>query len=318
MTSDLLADLLLRLRQPNVRDLAWTLLSPPLLAGAGGRQRHPLAASRWLATPDLLADWLLRLDAQPAALLAWLANRSIRRLGLYYESLWQFALGQAPDVVLLAANLPIRQAGQTLGELDLLVRDAEGVHHLELAVKFYLGLGGPRAATHARWVGPGAEDRLDLKLEHLYQRQLLLPSRTEAREQVRALVRGDVRSHFWLGGYLFAPWPDGCTAPTDALRLHGHWLHRSAWPHHQARSAIGGWQPLPRQSWLAPASLPPGAVWSVQRGQDWLMQLPPRQPAQLLVRLLPCRSGYWHECERLFLLPDHWPDPTSALFRPQS
>ncbi|WP_369603937.1 DUF1853 family protein, partial [Klebsiella quasipneumoniae] len=39
---------------------------------------------------------------------------------------------------LLAANLPIRRAGHTLGELDMLIRDRDGVHHLELAIKLYL------------------------------------------------------------------------------------------------------------------------------------------------------------------------------------
>ena len=58
---------------------------------------------------------------------------------MYYERLWQYALCQAPDLQLIAANLPIRQNGSTLGELDLLFCDDQGVHHLELAIKLYLG-----------------------------------------------------------------------------------------------------------------------------------------------------------------------------------
>ena len=134
-----LADLPGRLQHPQVRDLAWTILSPALLEQAPWQQRHPLAASCWNGNPGLLADWLLLLDADAALLEAWLARRSVRRLGLYYEQLWQFVLAQTPDIQLLATNLPIRDGGQTLGELDLLFRDREGVHHLELAVKFYLG-----------------------------------------------------------------------------------------------------------------------------------------------------------------------------------
>ncbi len=160
------------LTQQPVRDLAWVLLSPPLL-DEGWQQRHPLSASAWWASPDLLADWLRQLDRQPAPLQDWLARHSIRRLGLYYERLWQFALLNAPGVELLAANLPVRQAGHTLGELDLLLRDAEGVFHLELAVKFYLGLAGDGQA-HDRWLGPDSQDRLDLKIAHLCQRQLPL------------------------------------------------------------------------------------------------------------------------------------------------
>ena len=115
-----LAELSSLLRHPQVRDLAWTLLSPALLSEAPLRQRHPLTASRWHREPELLATWLLSQDAEPSMLEAWLSQRSNRRLGLYYERLWQYALCQAPDIQLLAANLPIRQNGSTLGELDLL------------------------------------------------------------------------------------------------------------------------------------------------------------------------------------------------------
>ncbi|MGH8352425.1 MAG: DUF1853 family protein, partial [Pseudomonas sp.] len=164
-----LTDLPRQLHQPQVRDLAWVLLSPPLLSAAPWPQRHPLSASAWARTPGQLADWLLGLERDSAELEAWLAQNSVRRLGLYYERLWQFALRAAPGIELLAANLPIRQAGQTLGELDLLLRDREGVHHLELAIKLYLGPPQADGRDPAHWLGPGSRDRLDLKLDHLSQ-----------------------------------------------------------------------------------------------------------------------------------------------------
>src|SRR5690606_2117149 len=166
---DLLHDLLPSLRTPAVRDLSWALLSPPLLGETTKVQRHPLQASRWAGQPQRLADWFMQHDRDAGALLAWLAETPARRLGLYYERLWQFALHAAPDVEVVAANLPIRHNGHTLGELDLLLRDDEGEHHLELAVKFYLGTNGCDAAD---WLGPGSHDRLDLKLSHLAHHQL--------------------------------------------------------------------------------------------------------------------------------------------------
>ena len=77
-----LSDLLPALSQPLVRDLAWTLLSPPLLADSDWPQRHPLAGSGWARQPGRLADWLRRLDEQPAELHDWLAQGPVRRLGL--------------------------------------------------------------------------------------------------------------------------------------------------------------------------------------------------------------------------------------------
>lgn len=108
-----LDDLLSQLRQPTVRDLAWTLLSPGLLQPGNLPLRHPLAASEWTARPVLLHAWLLQQERDSQALLAWLDKGRSRRLGHYYERLWQFALQHAPGVQLLAANLPIRQNGQT-------------------------------------------------------------------------------------------------------------------------------------------------------------------------------------------------------------
>jgi len=60
--SELLHDLMLELRTPAVRDLAWALLSPALLAKTTSAQRHPLQASCWMQQPPQLADWLAQQD----------------------------------------------------------------------------------------------------------------------------------------------------------------------------------------------------------------------------------------------------------------
>ncbi|EIK53654.1 hypothetical protein YO5_15125 [Stutzerimonas stutzeri TS44] len=311
MSISSLYDLPARLLDPQVRDLAWAIVSPPLLGGCARAQRHPLAASRWLAAPELLADWLLRQDSDPSALHGWLARRSIRRLGLYYERLWQFVLCQVPDVELLAANLPIRQAGHTLGELDLLLRDAEGVHHLELAVKFYLGLDQGDGHRHDHWLGPGSHDRLDLKLTHLSQHQLPLAATAPATVLLRELTCQPVRSSFWLGGYLFRPWPSGCAHPADCnpQHLHGRWLRQAQWPALMQSQPAARWQPLVRQRWLAPARLDADHLWTPGVFADWLASAPATTQPRLLVRLEADASACWVERERLFLVGDDWPNP---------
>lgn len=304
-----LADLSTRLCQPYVRDLAWTVLSPPLLAQVPCIQRHPLAASCWSSKPGMLADWLLRLDQQPAGLEAWLSQHSTRRLGTYYERLWQFALCNAPDVELLAANLPIRQAGLTLGEMDLLLRDAEGVHHLEMAVKFYLGPDAGDCTRLAHWLGPNSQDRLDIKVSRLCSHQLPLSATPEARAVLAELTCSEVTSALWLGGYLFDSWPNGGTAPAGAHpdRLLGHWIRLRDWPGFKASRQQAHWQPLPRSAWLAPARLDAADVWPTPMLDAWLQDSPVEQGARLLVRVEPGADGAWHEHERLFLVADHWP-----------
>ncbi|HSC83713.1 MAG TPA: DUF1853 family protein [Pseudomonas sp.] len=312
-TPSILAELLAELRQPQVRDLAWTLLAPPLLAAdAQLPLRHPLAASSWLAQPQQLAAWLRQQEQAPAALLAFLANGS-SRLGRYYERLWQFALQAAPDVQLLAANLPIREQGRTLGELDLLLHDDQGTHHLELAIKLYLGPASAGGADPQHGLGPASEDRLGRKLQHLLQHQLPLSRSAAATPALAGLSSDPIQASLWLGGYLFYPWPGDCAAPisSNPQHLRGHWLHRRDWAQFRASQASHHWQPLPRRAWLAPARLDAVQLDTQQHSSDWLEQLPADAPAQLLVGLEPDEHGDWKESARLFLVSDDWPGVAS-------
>lgn len=305
-----LLDLPQRLQTPVVRDLAWVIISPPLLSDAPSPQRHPLHASIWRREPGLLADWLMQLDRNCAALDAWLAHSSVRRLGLYYERLWQFALHAAPGVEILAANLPIRQNGHTLGELDLLLRDDEGVHHLELAIKLYLGEKQRSGLENQHWLGPGSRDRLDLKLSHISQHQLPLSTTEQALLALADLDIKALHASLWVAGYLFYPWPDGCLAPSGAhpQHLRGSWLHQRDWPALLAAYPGASWQILPRRDWLAPARISPANHWPNNQLQLWFATLEPQANAQLLVRLEQAADGYWIEQQRVFLVSDSWPE----------
>lgn len=308
-----LADLLPDLLQPQVRDLAWAMLSPPMLSSAPGPQRHPLAASRWGSSPDELAQWLYQLDTRPEGLQAWLDQGRSRRLGLYYERLWQFALCQAEDIELLRANLPIVQNGRTMGELDLLIRDDEGVHHLELAVKFYLGLKYGDRTLHNQWVGPNSSDRLDIKLRHTCSHQLQLSNTPDAREVLGEITGSTINSAFWLAGYLFQPWQHEPTLPEGANPglLLGFWLHSSDWPSYRHNTLQtypeSHWLPLSRSAWLAPARVDEMALYPPDEFESWSANVPQLSRPQLLVCLSPSVGGHWLERERVFLVPDNWP-----------
>lgn len=209
----------------------------------------------------------------------------------------------------LAANLAIRDAGRTLGELDVVLRDRDGVHHLELAIKLYLGPQGAGYDPHA-WLGPGCHDRLGTKLAHLAGHQLPMSKGALSREVLSQLGIDELQAHVWLGGYLFYPWPGHARPPEGAnpQHLRGRWVRRRDWVMAEGEH----WQPLQRHAWLAPARVEAGESWTVEQFAAWLHVLERQAPAQLLVRLEQEVDGAWQEVERVFLVADSWPFSAEA------
>lgn len=215
-----------------VRDLAWAIFSPPLvlqIETVNGLAKAPafaLTAARRL--------WLEALDAQPAPLLNFLASCQNRFLGVYFEALWRFFLLHDPNVTLLKCNQQIIDAGRTVGEFDMFYHchRRNVTVHLELAVKFYLGL-----PVHADsdlqqpsfWLGPNCADRLDLKINHLRTHQLPLIGHSLARNWLAQEQLQPEIQEVALQGYLYYPWHIDATQAASAPHC-AHQQHmRSYW-----------------------------------------------------------------------------------------
>lgn len=281
---------------PRVRDLAWSTLSPGLLAhlppeynGDSALARWPTgtreAWRRWLeaAAPDGLPVTLAELasghadvaDAVPAGAAGAPPAGLSLRLGRHAERLVHFAMEHAEGLQLLAANLPVRRAVphgvQTLGELDFVWRDlASGeTVHWEMAAKFYLMIGEDDGAAPRReaFVGPNLVDRLGDKLDHLVHRQLSLSRSAEA----RALLGHTVdRREVYLLGWLFyrdGRVPQGLGALGIAGdHLHGWWSSLEDWAVRATGSEADAgvrWCRLPRASWLSGARVAEAETESV-------------------------------------------------------
>lgn len=258
MRASALADALATLHDPSVRDLAWLLFAPRLLA--------PQAFGSLLVPPpddiDALLLALRELDTHPAPLHASLAPLTTRRVGHYAERLVHYALAHLSSYTLIAANLPLRLLKQTVGECDFLLEDPAGVRlHWELAVKCYLrvdasGLGDPLAA----FVGPALGDRLDIKLRRLLDHQLPLSGRAD---YAALLPHGPWQAQMWLSGWLFdrfdhwhAHRPINIDARLAPDLLTGFWAPVAQWPALAAMTGAQGWTRLPRLRWIAPLAHP--------------------------------------------------------------
>lgn len=246
-----------RWRHPLVRDLAWVLASPPLLAAPTG-EAYWMDAAWGDRAFTASADWLATLDHDPALLAPVLARRQ-GRLGSYFEGLltcWLAWPGN-PLYRLHRQGLPVRDGKRTVGEMDFLVEDrASGeLQHWEVAVKFYLGIA--TGGAHAHWIGPGQRDRLDIKVEHLLRHQLALSRSLHGEQALSEAGLGRPRPACLLRGRLFYPsevdhsqWQPHHAAPGH---LSGWWMPLTAFADTAQDPGIR-WIRLPREHWLAPVA----------------------------------------------------------------
>lgn len=292
-----------------LRHLAWLCTAPSLLAppeqGATGLARLPQV---FRPGDYLPADWrerLTRLAARTDCVVA-LEAAAGRRLGHYFETLYACLLQEVLGWDVLARNLPVREGGRTLGELDFLVRNPVSgeVEHHEIAIKFYLGYRAEGQGP-ARWYGPNSRDRLDLKAGRLLEHQARLSELPATRMSLagRGLPQ-PVCARVWMPGYLFYPREQVLTSPAGvaADHLRGHWARASS----VTSGAMAHVVPLAKPHWIGP--------WQQAEAPDTgrAQELAKHIAAGGQPRLFACLrqepgDGSWREESRFFLVPDHWP-----------
>lgn len=320
------ATLLDTLHDPAVRDLAWLLISADLL-----RPQPPVGV---LANPfdtpqevEATVDWLRALDAAPEPLHHDLAATRITRLGRYAERLLGWFLQHGPAARLVAAGVPLRRAGVTLGECDFLVQTRRGARlHWELAVKCYLHAGDGHAQLAARlsarlsdYVGPNLKDRFDLKLAHVLNHQLPL----SAREEFASVgYPGPWTPRMFIKGWLF--YRHGET-PLDAVELdpthaRGWWVTRGDWPAFAA-AHTQKWRTLPRLEWLAPrrhsADEAQAAGLIFVDAQTLAGQTSHQHGPAMVAAFTEDSAGNLVEHSRGFIVPDEWPEQARNYARQQ-
>ena len=194
-----------------------------------------------------------------------------QKLGHLYEEALAVMLKATPQYDLLERGIQIRKmAGNTLGELDFLLRDLTTLRliHLELAVKFYLAV-----ETESGFLlpGPDASDNYFRKLEKMRSHQLLLvrnhrellPEKFRDEEiVVQQLVHGCIFNHV------------NAKSPVEAEFLnpagrHGKWLHAEECAQYFGKDVE--LEIIPKPLWPVPLEILQGLPlekWTVDETMD--------------------------------------------------
>ncbi len=186
-----------------VRDLAWVIVSPPLVSGFID-DVHWWNHEECLSEFNDCVDGLTKIDQQPKPLIDHLVNLKNKKLGSVFEGLISFWLAISPNYEKKLSNIQIIQDKHTYGELDFIIEElATGkIIHLEVAVKFYLG-SNPLTDAY-RWFGTTIIDQLGKKIDHLRTHQTQLSNKYP--DQIKQYFPHTIdEKHCIVKGRLFYP-----------------------------------------------------------------------------------------------------------------
>lgn len=246
-------------------------------------------------------EWLKKLDKQPGELEEKIASVKDRRLGKYFETLWAFYFLHSTRFRVIAQNRQIFSDGETLGELDLIVLDEStgSTIHIELAVKFYLGIGD--TTKQSNWHGPGKRDRLDTKIRSLIEKQSTFAQHPIVNEILQTDNISVDGCAVILKGRLFYPVKQRNDYLLPQASNPHHLKHKWCTYHDFNLDQGTSYLPLIRSGWMAGQPFDPIRCIHTKKQLDQLINT---TEIRLPVSLLGFADGV--ETCRLFVVPDEW------------
>lgn len=130
------------------------------------------------------------------------------RLGKYVEELLKTLYKQSNCFI--AHDLLIK-GPETIGSMDFLYQGEKGVHHQEVAFKFYLCKGD--ASNMEDWVGPALQDNLAQKTHKLIHKQSQLGKHPLAKKKLAEMNIYSIHPEILMKGWLFYPLDKGVEIP---------------------------------------------------------------------------------------------------------
>lgn len=217
------------------------------------------------------------------------------RVGYYFESLIRVWLNSLPEISDIEQSVVIQDDSRTLGELDFLFSKDGRLHHLEVALKFYLHCPAPNHSG-SHFVGPNAADTFERKRDRLLGHQLPLgkESRPEI-EQSNLLIRGVIFYH--------PDHPEANELPAGLNPGHqrGNWIHRRELDRIESSPQA---TVLQKPYWLGP----PSEAEAMTNLPASIAAIDSARP--VMVSVGETKGGIYREQSRWFVVPDEWP----ALF----
>lgn len=299
----------MQLIDPKVRLLQWCINSPELAFA----EDVPSLKSE---DHSSFNHWLMTLDQKPDKLHRYLEAKNTKRLGLYFESLWQFYLENGPNWQLINHNLQIIEKKQTLGELDVLALNSNlGNLHLELAVKFYLQHPNQSGKETHHWLGPQSRDRLDIKLQTFNEKQFPILHHSQCQKLLaNANLTQPIHQRLIFKGYLFHQFQNSYSLPKAVNpQCHmGEWLHQKDIT--ELTQEHDTWTFVRKPLWLGPLQLPKlesdHLIISAKKANKGVMEHfsdTPNNYALMLIKLIE-KQNEFHEVKRYFIVADAWPN----------
>lgn len=273
------------------RDLIWAINSPSLIG---------LSNDCGAAWPSCSASDFDSLNVQEFCDL----DRQ-HRVGRYFENLVHFYLETVRRNEIVEHGLQIQEEGRTVGELDFLYRDVDGLLcHCETAVKFYLYV--PESnGSGSRFIGPNAADNFERKMRRLFGHQLpLSENRFPDVARREAFVKGKVFYH-----PLIAP-PESLPDQLASNHLRGLWIRESELELLSSGDSPARFRVAQKPHWLAPdqADLDDSSLQSVDEMTRQLVNHFTERRTPQLVNALTEGDRFWHESHRVFVVSDQWPN----------
>lgn len=294
------ADPLYSFHTPAVRHLAWLCQTPQLFSS-------PISFQPTKYLPDNYLSMLMLWDQAPELAPPLLLETPQKRLGFYFERLYQVLFESLLGWRILLKNQQIHANGRTIGELDFVVYNPveKRIEHHEIAIKFYLGV--PERCRETLWYGPNAIDRLDLKTDQMLNDQSQRSRQPEVVALLESLgISGPVTPRIFIPGYLFHPSPQPATVPDY---VPGNY-HRGIWMYvfEAKQTNTSTWVPLNKPHWIGPwiQREPP-----VHKTVKEALTFAERHAIPRLFSILGQQpdDGRWAETDRVFVMPESWPEP---------